>query len=136
MMVQKFLPSSPTECVMSYEIFRNKASSDEDFRRIADIYERVMREDKALCDGAQKNLDRGVFVNGQMHPKFEKAALFLQNHVRQVITEHYEKEKIEGKEIWPTKQTMKENAKTSNQDEEICKGIECASGGQKEVLAW
>jgi hypothetical protein len=42
----------------------------------------------------------------------------------------------EGKEIWPAKQTMKENAKTSNDDEEICRGIECGSGAQKEVLAW
>jgi hypothetical protein len=42
----------------------------------------------------------------------------------------------EGKEIWPAKQTMKENAKTSDDDEEICRGIECGSGAQKEVLAW
>ncbi|KAL5117567.1 hypothetical protein ACEQ8H_004460 [Pleosporales sp. CAS-2024a] len=135
-MIQKFMPASPTSSKMYYEIYRNKNSTDEEFHLIADMYERVMREDKILCDGAQKNLDRGVFVNGQLHPKYEKAPLFFQNTVRQVITEHYEKEKKEGKEIWPTKQMMKENARVSDRDEEICKGIECNSDGQKENLAW
>lgn len=121
---------------MSYEIYRKKGSSDEDFRRIADVYERVMSEDKTLCELAQKNLVSGVFVNGQLHPKFEKGPLFFQNNVRQMITEHYEKEKKEGKEIWPAKHTPTENADISNQDEEICRGIECGTGGQKEVLAW
>ncbi|KAH3904261.1 hypothetical protein HBI56_176730 [Parastagonospora nodorum] len=136
MMIQKFLPSSPTSCQMSYEIYRKKGSSDEDFRRIADVYERVMSEDKTLCELAQKNLVSGVFVNGQLHPKFEKGPLFFQNNVRQMITEHYEKEKKEGKEIWPAKHTPTENASISNQDEEICRDIECGTGGQKEVLAW
>lgn len=135
-MVQKFMPSSPTTSKMSYEIYRNKKSTDEEFHLIADMYERVMREDKVLCDAAQKNLDRGVFVNGQLHPKYEKAPLFFQQTVRQVITEHYEREKREGCEIWPTKQTMKDNAKTSDSDEAICAGIECGSGAQKEVLVW
>lgn len=121
---------------MSYEVYRNKFSMNVEFHLIADMYERIVREDKVLCDAAQKNLDRGVFVNGQLHPKYEKAPLFFQNTVRQVITEYYEKEKREGKEIWPAKQTLRENAKVSDGDEEICKGIECASGGQKEVLAW
>jgi hypothetical protein len=78
---------------MSYEIYRNKASSDEEFHLIADMYERVMREDKVLCDAAQRNLDRGVFVNGQLHPKYEKAPLFFQGTVRSVVTEHWEREK-------------------------------------------
>jgi hypothetical protein len=135
-MIQRFMPSSPTISKMSYEIYCNKSSTNEEFHLIADMYERVMREDKVLCDAAQKNLDRGVFVNGQLHPKYEKAPLFFQNTVRQVITEHYQEEVRKGKEIWPAKRTMSENAKISDGDEDICKGIECRSGGQKEVLAW
>jgi len=135
-MIQKFMPSSPTTSKMSYEIYRNKSSSDAEFHLIADMYERVMREDKVLCDAAQKNLDRSVFVNGQLHPKYEKAPLFFQQTVRQVVTEHYEREKREGREVWPAKQTMRENAMTSESDEAVCRGIECADGGRKEVLAW
>jgi phenylpropionate dioxygenase-like ring-hydroxylating dioxygenase large terminal subunit len=136
LMIQRFMPSTPTTTKMSYEIYKNKNSTDDEFHLIADMYERVMREDKVLCNAAQKNLDRGVFVNGQLHPKYEKAPLFFQQTVRQVITEHYEREKKAGKEIWPTRQTMKENAQTSESDEAICAGIECGTGGQKEVLAW
>jgi hypothetical protein len=137
-MIQKFLPSSPITSIMSYEIYRNRHSSDAEFHLIADMYERVMREDKVLCDAAQKNLDRGVFVNGQLHPKYEKAPLFFQDTVRKVVTEHWEREKREGREVWPAKQRMRENIEVSESDEAICAGIECASGevGRKDVLAW
>lgn len=133
-MVQKFLPSSATTSKMAYEIYRNKKSSDADFKFISEMYERVMREDKVLCDNAQKNLERGVFVNGQLHPKYEKAPLFFQSTVREVITEHYNREKKEGREIWPARQQLPGNAEVSNQDEEICAGISC--GSQREILAW
>lgn len=133
-MIQKFMPRGPKESKMAYEVYRNKSSSDEDFHLIADMYARVMAEDKVLCDNAQKNLDRGVFVNGELHPKFEKAPLFFQNTVRQVITEHYDQEKAAGHEIWPARQQVTNNAEVSNRDEEICAGISC--GSQKEILAW
>ncbi|KAF1948368.1 ISP domain-containing protein [Byssothecium circinans] len=133
-MVQKFLPNGPLKSSMYYEIYRNKNSSDEDFHLVADMYERVMREDKALCTNAQKNLERGVFVNGQLHPKFEKAPLFFQKTTREVIMEHAAQEKKAGKEIWPAKQKMGGDTKTSDEDEEFCAGLAC--GEQKEVLAW
>jgi hypothetical protein len=137
-MIQKFLPTSPTTSTMSYEIYRNTSSSDAEFHLIADMYERVMREDKVLCDAAQKNLDRGVFVNGQLHPKYEKAPLFFQKTVREVVTQHWEREKEAGSEIWPAKRGMGENVEVSEEDERICAGIECASGakGGKEGLVW
>lgn len=87
-MIQKFLPSSPHSSKMAYEVYRNRKSSEEDFGRISDMYARVMQEDKVLCNNAQKNLERGVFINGQLHPKYEKAPLFFQQTVREVIIEH------------------------------------------------
>ena len=86
MMVQKFLPNGPKKSSMHYEIYRNKNSAEEDFKAIADMYARVMAEDKVLCDRAQQNLNTGVFINGQLHSKFEKAPIFFQNTVREVIT--------------------------------------------------
>ena len=68
MMIQKFMPSSATHTKVHYEVYRNKDSSEEDFRTIADTYARVMKEDKALCDRAQANLNAGVFINGELHP--------------------------------------------------------------------
>ena len=72
MMIQKFMPSSATHTTVHYEVYRNKDSSEEDFRTIADTYARVMKEDKALCDRAQANLNAGVFINGELHPRWEK----------------------------------------------------------------
>ncbi|KAL4894952.1 Rieske [2Fe-2S] iron-sulfur domain-containing protein [Aspergillus ambiguus] len=133
-MVQRFLPKGPNSSTMAYEIYRNRNSSDDDFKRISEIYARVMAEDKVLCDNAQKNLDRGVFVNGQLHPKYEKAPLFFQNTVREVITEHFNREEAEGRQIWPAKQKLPCDAQVSEKDEDICASLGC--GSQKEVLAW
>lgn len=119
---------------MSYEVYRNRNSSETDFRLISDMYERVMREDKVLCNNAQRNLERGVFVNGQLHPKFEKAPLFFQETCREVVTEHYEKEAAQGREISPAKQNVDVDAEVSRSDESICAGLAC--GSQRAVLAW
>ena len=136
-MIQRFHPLTPTTSTMSYEIYRNRSSTSQEFHLIADMYERVMREDKVLCDAAQKNLDRGVFVNGQLHPKYEKAPLFFQNTVRQVVKEHWEREKSVGRVVWPAQRGMGENTRVSDGDEEVCRGVEmCKGGGEKEVLVW
>lgn len=132
-MIQKFLPVSAAESIMSYEIFRNKHSSDEDFHLIADMYERVMREDKVLCQAAQQNLERNVFVNGQLHPKYEKAPLFFQKTVREVLKEHREEEKKVRREIWPAKQIVGTGKEGSEEDEEFCRGLSC---GEDRKLEW
>ncbi|KAH8691418.1 Rieske [2Fe-2S] iron-sulfur domain-containing protein [Talaromyces proteolyticus] len=133
-MIQKFLPTGPTSSKMAYEIYRNRNSAENDFRLISDMYERVMKEDKVLCNNAQKNLDRNVFISGQLHPKYEKAPLFFQSTVRDVITKHFELEKSEGREIWPAKRKIQRNAEVSEKDEEICAALSC--GALKEGLAW
>ncbi len=61
MMIQKFLPEAPTKSTLHYEVYRNKNSSDEDFKLISEMYARVMAEDKVLCDRAQKNLNAGMW---------------------------------------------------------------------------
>lgn len=133
-MVQKFLPSGPKSSKMSYEIYKNRNSSDTDFKLINDMYARVMAEDKVLCNNAQRNLDRGVFVNGQLHPKYEKAPLFFQSSIRDAITEHYEREKAEDREIWPAQQKLLCDAEVTQRDEMICADVACRA--QKEVLSW
>lgn len=133
-MIQKFLPSSPKSSKMAYEVYRNRNSSDADFQLISEMYARVMGEDKVLCNNAQKNLDRNVFTNGELHPKYEKAPLFFQSTVREVITEHFEREKAEGGQIWPAKPKVSYNSEVTEKDEQICSGLAC--GGQSEVLAW
>ncbi|KAI0505719.1 Rieske [2Fe-2S] domain protein [Xylaria bambusicola] len=132
--IQRFIPKSPTTSIMYYEVYRNKDSSDEDFTVISDIYKRVMSEDKYLCANANKNIQAGVFVNGEMHPKMEQGPLFFQKLVRDLVTDHHKQEKKAGKKIWPAQQKLPGDAKVSEQDMEFCASIDCASS--KKELDW
>ena len=122
---------------MHYEVYRNKNSSDKDFHDIADMYARVMGEDKVLCERAQGNLDAGIYVSGALHPRWEKGPLFFQDTVRTVVTEHYKKEKAAGQEIWPAKQKVPDDA-ISQADVDLCNDIACGFGNTapKAEMAW
>jgi hypothetical protein len=137
LMIQKFLPHSPSTSTSHYEVFKAKTSTDEEFHRIADMYERVMREDKVLCTNAQTNLNRGVFKAGLLHPKYEKAPIFFQQNCREVVNEHWKREKREGREVHPAKQPgLSFDRPAQMADAEAGNGIEQGQSQQKEVLAW
>lgn len=134
--MQKFVPSGPTHSAMRYEVYRNKYSSEEDFQRINQMYKRIMSEDKGLCELSQKNLNNGVFVNGELHPKMEKGPLYFQGQCRNTVMEHWQKEQKVGGEIWPARQKVPDsgNGKVSTEDIDFCKGLACGPG--KEELVW
>ena len=94
--IQRFVPSGPVKSTMKYEVYRNKNASDEDFKVIDEMYKRIMSEDKVLCANAQRNLNAGVFVNGEMHPEMERGPLYFQKTVREVVKAHFNKEQEEG----------------------------------------
>ncbi|TIC91706.1 putative dioxygenase subunit alpha YeaW [Colletotrichum higginsianum] len=125
--IQRFVPSGPQKSSMRYEVYRNKNSGDEDFNVISDMYKRIMSEDKYLCANAQKNINAGVFVNGELHPDLEKGPLFFQKTVREVITEHWRKEQQAGAEIWPAQQQVPKAAAASQSDAQLCSAVECCS---------
>ncbi|KAL4923688.1 aromatic ring-hydroxylating oxygenase subunit alpha [Aspergillus undulatus] len=128
-LMQRFVPLEPAKSIMKYEVFRNKNSSDEDFNMIDSIYKRVMSEDKDLCAQAQKNLNTGVFVNGELHPTMEKGPLYFQKVVRDLVTEHFEKEQMEKHEIWPARQRVPKEATASAKDEQFCASLSCNPEG-------
>ncbi|KAH7129941.1 hypothetical protein B0J13DRAFT_133741 [Dactylonectria estremocensis] len=105
-MMQRFVPTGLRTSIMRYEVFRNKNSSMEDFKFVDAMYKRVMSEDKVLAAGAQANIDRGVFINGELHPAMEKGALWFQSKVREQVTEHHQREVEAGHEIWPAQQSI------------------------------
>lgn len=120
---------------MSYQIFRNKNSGDKEFRLISELYAKVVSEDKVLCQLAQKNLNAGIFINGQMHPRLEKGPLYFQKVTREVIREHVAREKAAKREIWPARQKLPGDAQVSKEDEELCSGLACGDANQT-ALAW
>ncbi|KAI6783464.1 uncharacterized protein J7T54_005493 [Emericellopsis cladophorae] len=134
-MIQRFVPSGPNNSVMRYEVFRNKNSTDEDFELITSMYKRIMSEDKYLCANAQKNLNKGVFVNGEMHPRMEKGPLYFQRLVREHMVAHHKREQDAGREIWPSRQQIPSSATASNNDMKLCSSLECPVAN-KEALAF
>jgi hypothetical protein len=99
--MQRFVPHGPLKSTMRYEVYRHKDAPAEEFNFIASMYRRVMSEDKALCEASQLNLNRNVFVNGEMHPRLEMGPLFFQGLCRDLVKEHREREMLIKREIWP-----------------------------------
>jgi hypothetical protein len=136
MMMQKFMPKAPGVSVMYYEVWRHKDATEEAFHNIADLYARVMKEDKVLCERAQANINAGLFINGELHPQMEKGPLFFQKRCRDVVMEHAAREKREGRQIWPAKQQLKKtgNSAISNEDVAFCEGLACGNDNDKSWL--
>jgi hypothetical protein len=118
---------------MEYEVYRHQEASDEDFEYIDSFFKRVLDEDKHLCNAAQKNLNAGVFVNGQLHPHLESAPLFFQNTVRTLLKTHRDEERKERKEIWPARQHSA--GRVTAEDIAFCSGLACSGEGSGE-LEW
>lgn len=131
--MQRFTPISPARSIMRYEVYRNKYASDEDFNLISYMYKRIMSEDKYLCINSQKNLNAGVFVNGELHPEMEKGPLYFQKTVREVVMEHHKKEQTAGHEIWPA-QRLPKNATVSQDDNEAFRTAMENCSGEKDSL--
>ncbi|KAJ5682107.1 uncharacterized protein N7477_002047 [Penicillium maclennaniae] len=94
--MMRCVPTSAGTCSMEYEVYRHNEASDYDFEYIDSFFKRVLDEDKYLCNAAQKNLNAGVFVNGQLHPRLESAPLFLPEYCPKSAKESSRR----GKERW------------------------------------
>lgn len=131
--MMRCVPTSAGTCSLEYEVYRHTESSDEDFEYIDAFFKRVLDEDKHLCNAAQKNLNAGVFVNGQLHPNLESAPLFFQNVVRTLLVRHRDEERQEKREIWPARQRSADQATT--EDIAFCSGLACSADESSE-LEW
>lgn len=72
--MMRVVPVSETTTSMQYEVYRNRKSSDEDFQEMDKFFKQVEHEDKNLCNAAQKNLNSGSYVVGELHPRNEKVS--------------------------------------------------------------
>lgn len=132
-MLQRFLPQSAHRTKMHYQIFRHKDAKPELFNLVNDLYKQVMSEDKTMVCGVQQNLERGLFVNGQLHPRVESAALHTQAKAREAVFEHRKMEEETGAAIWPAVRKV-EGDEATKMDEEFCARLSC--GLQEQQLAW
>ncbi|CAI6092791.1 hypothetical protein V2G26_012244 [Clonostachys chloroleuca] len=131
--IMRCIPISSHQTKMEYEVYRNNDATDEAFTSISDFFKVVLKEDKDLCNGAQKNLQAGIFLNGELHPHAEKGPLFFQSLTRDIVVSHREQEEAVGHDIWPA--TPKHNTNdTNDKDVAFCKGLDCAAGNEN--LVW
>lgn len=98
--IQKFVPSGPCKTKMVYEVYRNMKAPLDEYNNVDAIYKRVMSEDKALVLASHKNIERGVFINGEMHPNKEQGPIFFQKLCRETVMAHAQEEKEAGHAIW------------------------------------
>jgi hypothetical protein len=68
-------PISPKQTKIEDKVCGNSIASDEDFNNISDCFKHILKKDKDLCNAAQKNLNAGVSVNGELHPWVEMVHL-------------------------------------------------------------
>lgn len=139
MYIMRCVPVSATKVKMEYDVFRQKHATQDNFSRIDSFFKQVLREDKDLCNGAQGNLNGGVFTNGQLHPDKEMGPLFFQEVVRRAVMEHrgLEEREAGGRPVWPaTPGVVAGPAATDKlgEEEAFCAGLEGC--GAKEGLAW
>jgi len=119
---------------MEYEVYRHKNASDEDFKKIDEMFKRILAEDKWLCNNAQKNLNAGVFVNGEMHPQMEQGPLYFQHRVRELLNRHHQLEQSAKKEIRPAEQILPSSCHGTEKDSSLCSGLLC--GEDRAALVW
>ena len=67
------------------------------------FYRKVVDEDSALCEKVQKNMQRGIFEKGPLHPFHEEGVWAFQGMVLKILKEHVAKEEEDGREIWAVK---------------------------------
>jgi hypothetical protein len=123
--MMRCVPTSATTTSMEYEVYRHVDATDDEFNYIDQFFKRVLAEDKDLCNAAQKNLNAGMFVNGQLHPELESAPIFFQSTVKQLLMDHRNKEKSRGQDIWPARQTTA--GSRAEEEDEFCSGLACNS---------
>lgn len=73
--IQRCIPISASQTKMEYEVYKGNDANDEDFTKISDFFKQVLKEDKGLCNGAQTNLNAGLFMSGELHPRVEKVCI-------------------------------------------------------------
>ncbi|PWI73169.1 hypothetical protein PCL_10184 [Purpureocillium lilacinum] len=110
--------------------YPNASMTISDFNGIWDCFKQILKEDKDLCNAVQVNLNAGIFLTGELHPRVEKGPVFFQTMTRKLVTGHSEQEGEAGKEIWLA--TPQYNMTIKSQKEmDFCDGLEraaCLSG--------
>jgi hypothetical protein len=121
MHLMRSVPTGPTTTRQEYDVYRLNTphATAEAHQRMLDFYHKVIQEDLDLCNAAQKNLSRGVYVSGPLHSFHEEGVLAFQQMVVDVLDKHMREEEVVGKQIWPAERKSEEKGGNSEACEKI-----------------
>jgi phenylpropionate dioxygenase-like ring-hydroxylating dioxygenase large terminal subunit len=130
----RVLPISPSHTILQYDIFTKKGLPEADKKEFVEFLQQVEIEDFDLCVKTQKNLNQGVYSTGFLHPQKERGVVFYQNLVKDMVKEHFAKEKELGQQINPAKIGADRGGEETDELEQICQSLEC-QGTNPETFA-
>jgi choline monooxygenase len=82
MNIERVLPLGPRKTRLQYSYyFADPGSADA--QQAHDLSVQVTREDIAMCERVQRNLEAGVYQVGPLHPQWENGLIFFHQLVRQ-----------------------------------------------------
>ncbi|KAK5056217.1 hypothetical protein LTR84_012770 [Exophiala bonariae] len=146
MHMMRSIPTSPTTTRQEYDVYKLNTpnATPEAHERMTKFYRKVVDEDFALCENVQKNLNRGIFGRGPLHPFHEEGVFAFQKMLLPVLADHVQKEKLAGHEIWPARpsnQTYAENGAAGtingeNGTSSICEVLIACNGDKNKDLQW
>ncbi|KIX02666.1 uncharacterized protein Z518_08608 [Rhinocladiella mackenziei CBS 650.93] len=105
MHLMRSIPTSATTTRQEYDVYKlnTPQATPDAHERMIRFYKKVVDEDFELCEQVQRNLERGVFESGPLHPFHEEGVRAFQDMVLTVLKEQVSKEETEGKEIGAAK---------------------------------
>jgi choline monooxygenase len=89
--VNSVVPETPNSCRVIFDYFYDTQDKDllaEKFGQDTDFSDLVQRQDIAICETLQKNMQSGVYESGRLSPKFEQALHHFQNFLKAQYIKH------------------------------------------------
>lgn len=103
MYLMRCVPTGPRSTRQEYDVFRlNTPHSNEgNLKELLDFYRKVESEDIDLCKATQKNIERGIYQTGPLHPFKEEGVIAFKDMYKRYMLEHVQLEQNSGAMVDP-----------------------------------
>jgi phenylpropionate dioxygenase-like ring-hydroxylating dioxygenase large terminal subunit len=124
MHLMRSCPISTDKTRQEYDVYKlnTATATPQAHRRMLDFYQKVVEEDFELCEGVQRNIARGIYERGPLHPFHEEGVGAFQKLMMRDLLEHSEMEAHSEREINRAKPShVSEGQITPGSDNEVPK---------------
>lgn len=101
--LMRCVPSGPRSTRQEYDVFKLHTQQADEQNRLTllEFYKRVESEDIELCNGTQKNLERGIYQVGPLHPYREEGVIAFHEMYKEHMLDHVRLEQESNGKIEP-----------------------------------